>query len=350
MSQRRDVVMLSGSYWPREGGQERQTKFVLEELSRRGWRCAVVTQALPDHPRHETINGVEVHRVGLLWAFRNVPRLGMVIAAGGAIEAAVRLRPRTIWSMMLGSQALAGAVASGLVGARHVVRIAGGGSEAHRSEAYARAASPLARVAITALLATRPVMTAPARHLLKDVEDTFDTEGVEMAVVPNGVVPAPPSSGRERVALWYARSGPDAGDELFRAVAERLPQERFKVMGRRVEDVPDNVENLGWVDHPEELMGRVGVLMNTQRTEGSPNAALQAISAGTPVVGFDNAGIVELAADHPRHVRAVPFDDTDAMASAVQAVLEEGGGLPPAAVPTPDEVATRWAAILEGTR
>lgn len=350
MNSRCDVVLISGSFWPRQGGAERQARVVLGSLVRHGWRCAVVTQALPGEPRRDSIDGIEVYRVGSKLALSRSPRVGMVTAAAASLTQAVALRPRVIWTLMLGSQSLVGAVAARIAGARHVLRLTGGGTQEHRSEPLVRAASPASRLAVQALLRTGPTVVAPARHLLKDLYESFDAEGVSMQVIPNGVTVSEEGVRRRPAVLWYARAGSETSDSVFREVARRLPDVEFCVMGREVEALPANATSLGWVKHPERLMREVTALINTSRTEGSPNAALQAIAAGASVVGFENLGILELMEDYPDHVSVVPQGDAVAMADAIQQVLSAPTAPPVAAVPTPATVVERWRQLFKETR
>lgn len=82
-----------------------------------------------------------------------------------------------------------------------------------------------------------------------------------------------------------------AGDGPDRASVERLI--RTGSAGRRV-------TLLGWVENPYEVLAAADAFVFPSRTEGRPNAVMQAMRAGLPIVASDIAAHRELAGDPAR--------------------------------------------------
>jgi glycosyltransferase involved in cell wall biosynthesis len=345
------VVLVCGSFAPREGGAERQMRAVLAGLSRSGYECHVVTQRLPDSPKSESIDGISVHRVGSFSAFNVHPRVGMVAYLLAALGASLRLRPGHIVSLQVGAASLAGSVVSRLVRCPHTVRLTGGGSARFRSEAFARSATLNGRLVTSLVLNRRKaVLVAPARHLIADFEECFPHLRASRRVVPNGVpvLPQPPPTRRRTGVVWYSRRGSEQTESLFLQVARRCDSVPFRVIGTEIRGVaPPNVEQLGWVDQPMRAMWEARVLLNTSPYEGSPNVALQALATGCRVVGRDNAGMRELRERYGEAVRLVADGDAESLAEEVRrAVAAES--LSPAPVVTTDDARGQWQSLLEG--
>jgi glycosyltransferase involved in cell wall biosynthesis len=103
------------------------------------------------------------------------------------------------------------------------------------------------------------------------------------------------------------------GEGPYRAELERLAghaglADRFHLLGRR-DDVP-------------RLLKLADVFVFPSRTEGLPNALLEAMAAGLPVVTTDAPGCRDLIA-HGRTGLIVPVDDAAALAREVERVLSD---------------------------
>ena len=349
---RTDVLLSAASFWPREGGAERQMKHVLSRLTRSGLSCVVVTQVLPGQPRRTEVDGVRVVRVGSTRLLRRAPRLGNVVWALCQSLTILRLRPRATISLQLGVASAAVAVTAGVRRRRHVVRLTGGGTLTFPSEPWVRRSTLVGRLVVRVVARRQVLLVAPAQHLIDDFAEAFPRHRLAMRVVPNGVDAIEPTqllAGTERHGVvWYARGGAVRSGQAFSAVAGACPDLDFVAIGHTSEVEPaDNVASLGWVDDPVGVLGAARVLLNTSPTEGMPNTVVQALSAGMRVVGPPNQGLSELARAYPDRVTLVDVGDPVLTGEVLRRA--HSGRLPePVVVPSAAEVADTWQEILVG--
>lgn len=341
------VVLVAGSFHPREGGAERQMRMVLSRFAEGGHQVSVLTQAIEGRPLSEEIDGIRVTRIGPIALYRRLPRIAHLWFAVAAAVRLTAIAPRTAVSLQFGAASAATAMAGRLrPGIRRVVRLTGGGTTVHRSEPYARASSARGRMLVRLACAGRPTLVAPAHHLLDDFRTVFPAIDLDLQRAPNGVREV--TVGDVDVArdvVWYSRRGSERSVEAFLRVAESLPQLTFTVMGAELDTVPPNVTQVGWVSEPEQCIAGHRILLNTSPREGMPNTALQALSVGTRVAGYANAGLEELRSLYPDAVRTVDLDDVEGLASAVQDAV----ALPRVAeqpVPTEEDVVRFWRELV----
>lgn len=79
----------------------------------------------------------------------------------------------------------------------------------------------------------------------------------------------------------------------------------------------------GFVRNPFPWMHRAAVCVSSSVTEGCPNALMQALACGTPVVGTDCAGGSAEILEHGKWGRLTPVGDPEAMAQAILAALDD---------------------------
>jgi len=96
--------------------------------------------------------------------------------------------------------------------------------------------------------------------------------------------------------------------------------------------IRDHVDLVGFQDNPFGWMAASDVFVSASRYEGFPNALVQAMACGLPVVSTDcPTGPREILEDG-RWGRLVPVNDAEALASAIIKTLDD---------PTPPDVRTR---------
>jgi len=140
---------------------------------------------------------------------------------------------------------------------------------------------------------------------------------------------------QEFVVLWAGRFDPVKRLDLVIQCAEALRDvpARFLLAGDgperpRIEQLltrssaAGTVHLLGWRDDLDVLMAAADAFLLPSRTEGMPNAVLQAMAAGLPVVASDTPTLRELAGGGER-ICLVPRDQPKAFADALLALRAE---------------------------
>ena len=172
----------------------------------------------------------------------------------------------------------------------------------------------------------------------------LEREGVPASrihVIANGVtverfVPVP-GARPVRTILTVANLRPEKAHEVLLNAAAMLaparPELRVLVAGdgpRAAElralaatlGIADRVEFLGHVDDVPSLLGRAGAFVLPSRSEAFPNAAMEAMAAGLPVVASAVGGLLDLV-DHGRTGLLVPVDDAGGFAAAIEQLMAD---------------------------
>lgn len=347
------------------GGAERVVALLTERWARAGRDVTVVTLASP----RGDVNALapEVHRVSLDVAADSrsalegaVRGLGRVRALRAALAAA---RPDVAVSFMPETSVLTLLAAAG----RGLPVVVCERSEPRRAP-LARGWRTLRRVAYrgaSALVVQTEAAAAWARGLCPRVE-----------VVPNYVEPPPRTAraldgpGPKRlyaVGRLHAAKGFDLLLEAFARVAGERPdwslvvlgeggeRSRLEALARRL-GVEGRVALPGRVDRPIDHLVDGQAFVLSSRYEGFPNALLEAMSAGLPVVAFACPNGPAEAIAHGRDGLLVPPEDVAALAAALARVMDSpeerarlGGQAREIVVRYgPERILPRWTAVLEG--
>jgi glycosyltransferase involved in cell wall biosynthesis len=163
-----------------------------------------------------------------------------------------------------------------------------------------------------------------------------------VAVIPNCVVERGPVAPlHDPVVGMVANFHPPKDHRTFlRAAAlvvERVPTAEFHLIGAGPGEaaaralaqelgIADRVRFLGSLG-PEEVwaaLGRLGVSVLSTLSEGMPNAVLEAMLAGRPVVGTAVPGVKEIV-EHGVTGYLVPVRDASAMAAPITELLKDPG-------------------------
>lgn len=164
-------------------------------------------------------------------------------------------------------------------------------------------------------------------------------------VVPNPVAPAaaadaPGADSRHLVGphtiVGMGRLSPEKGFDLlidaFARIRASYPEWSLLILGEGEEralleariqalGLRDAVAMPGRVQHPDAVLRRAGLFVLPSRYEGFPNALLEAMACGLPVVAADcPSGPRQIVRDGVDGVLVRP-DDADALAAAVQRLL-----------------------------
>lgn len=179
------------------------------------------------------------------------------------------------------------------------------------------------------------------------------TSGLQQAGCPvfrtivNGVSPAPPPADRGAlVAEW----GLDPVRSLLVCVGRLAPAKNQRLAIQAMTSIPDaalvligdgpdrgrlaaeasrmglaqRVVFAGYREDARALIGAADVVVIPSRSEGLPNAALEAVAAGRPLVATAVRGLRDLLTDDVDAI-LVPPDDPPALATALRRVLTEPG-------------------------
>jgi glycosyltransferase involved in cell wall biosynthesis len=177
------------------------------------------------------------------------------------------------------------------------------------------------------------------------LRQVFATHGIEARILPNVVDLARFHPAGGEVAPGAAHVvvtrnletiyGVDVALRAFAQVRARVPGARLSIAGTGPErahleqlcrqlGLADAVSFLGRID-PDgmaTLLRGAQVALNASRVDNLPNALLEALASGVPVVSTDAGGIPWLLEDG-RTGRLTPVDDVEALAAAVAAVLQD---------------------------
>ena len=98
---------------------------------------------------------------------------------------------------------------------------------------------------------------------------------------------------------------------------------RLAAMARQA-GIADDVLLAGFVPNPFAWMRHAKVFVSSSLTEGCPNALMQALAVGTPIVSTDAAGGTSEILENGRWGRLVAVDAPGAMAAAIEECLDAG--------------------------
>jgi glycosyltransferase involved in cell wall biosynthesis len=278
-------------------------------------RSERVAAAVPALVRH-----LRANRPGALLSALDHANVAAVLArrlAGGRLRSVISMRamPTAVYgrTVSLGSRLLF-----------HGMRVAYPLADAVIANSAAVAADLSARIAL------RPERV----HVIHNPLDLARIASLADEALPPG---AAPDDGRPLILGVGALAPLKDFATLIRAFAlarsrhpcrlvllgEGLERARLTALAAEL-GVDAEVSMPGFVQNPFPWMRRARVLVSSSTTEGCPNAVMQALAVGTPVISTDSVGGAGEILGNGRWGRLVPVGDAVALAEAIGECLVSG--------------------------
>ena len=336
------ILILNSEYPPIGGGASNASAHLAAQLVRLRQQVTVLTAAYKDSPRDETLDGVRILRLPGLR--RRLDRstateqtIFMLSASLLGLAKVRNLHPDVVLAFFGAPSGVAAWFWSHFLTLPYIVSLRGGDVPGFRPYDFARQhrlLGPLLRRVWRR--AGRVVANSEGlRQLGADFEPRVTIE-----VIPNGVnldtFRSPQRAWDPPHLLFVGRIVYQKGlDHLITAMGELKDQPwRLDLVGDgpRVEKlkeqaaglgIADKVHFLGWLGRAElpKAYQQANLFVYPSRHEGMPNAVLEAMASGLPVLATRIAGNEELVTEETGLL--VPPEDPAALQSALKKLLSD---------------------------
>jgi glycosyltransferase involved in cell wall biosynthesis len=337
------ILILNSEYPPIGGGAGNASAHIAAQLEGMGHRVTVVTAQFDSLPHQEKHGGVTVYRVPALRRRqdRSTPLEQLAFIVSASVRA-VRLMSSFKPEITLAFFGVpSGAVAwllKALYGVPYIISLRGGdvpGFRPYDFGIYHRLIAPFLR-----LIWKHAMALVANSNGLRELANAFDPR-FEIPIIPNGVdfefyksadrdwsSPRLLSVGRvvHQKGLDLAMRALDGLKQLnwewhIAGDGPQLPglQALAKELG-----IGDRVHFLGWQSRGQliEAYKQANVFLFPSRHEGMPNAMLEAMASGLPVVASCIAGSEELVLDRKTGY-LFPSEDIESLQAALRQILSD---------------------------
>ncbi|MDY0884062.1 glycosyltransferase family 4 protein [Dongia soli] len=347
MAQKRRLLLINYEFPPLGGGAGTATLNIARELTALGAEVTVLTSAFAGLPKREMMHGYEVIRIPTLR--RRKDRCSVVEMTVFIISAAFHCLPIArgiradiaivFFSIPCGP---IGYLLKRILGLPYIVSLRGGDVPGYLGKElafYHWLTAPLTRLVwrqAAHVVANSGGLQQLARQALPEIKIEVIPNGVDL----NSFVPAQhPASGGPLALLSVGRLHVQKGlDVLLQAMAKLPPQLRDACRLILVGDGPERgplqelasqlglsqlIEFRGWVDRAEiaAIYAAADLFVFPSRDEGMPNAVLEAMASGLPIVATRISGSEELVVEGGNGL-LVEVDDAEALAAALGRLIE----------------------------
>jgi glycosyltransferase involved in cell wall biosynthesis len=317
-------VLLVGPLPPPAGGMANQTRQLAELLRGEGAQVEVAQVNAPYRPAWAgRIKGVRA-------VFRLVPYLAQLWRGCGRVDV-VHVMANSGWSWHLFAAPAVWIAA--LRGTPVVVNYRGGEADTflQRAGAWVR---PTMRRASALVLPSTFLLEVFARHGMpgRIVPNIIDLDRFRPAAAPRPAGEGPHLVVARNLERIY---GNDTVLKAFARILENFPDARLSVAGSGPEaaalgelarnlGIAERVSFTGRLDRDQmaALYRDAHLMVNASRVDNMPNAVLESLASGVPVVTTNVGGIPHIVRDRDTAMLVAP-DDADAMAAAAVEVLTD---------------------------
>ena len=183
-------------------------------------------------------------------------------------------------------------------------------------------------------------LVVQSERIRKHIGTAFGARSI--AVIPNAVekmepFPAERESAEKRI-LAMGRLVPQKGFDLliesFSRLAEKFPDWSLTILGegperRKLEELiqqkhlADRILLSGWLNNPQDTLKQSDLFVLSSRFEGFPNALLEAMACGLPVISFDcDSGPADIIRDGVDGI-LVPAENVESLTAAIERLLSD---------------------------
>ncbi|HVJ33101.1 MAG TPA: glycosyltransferase family 4 protein [Terriglobia bacterium] len=344
MAEKPSLLLINYEFPPLGGGAGTATLNIARELVQLGARVTVLTSAFSGLPRDEELHGYRVIRIPTLRRRKDrCSVFEMIIFMLSAAIFAIPIARKTHAQVTIAFFSIpCGPIAYLLkrfLGIHYIVSLRGGDVPGYLGEELAffhRLTAPLTRLIwrnASDVVANSEGLQQLARRALPEAD---------IAVVPNGVdfvkfLPGTDCIRPTLSLLFVGRLHMQKGLDTLLQALYRLPPEyrnyRLIIVGDGPERDPltqlaaalqltAQIDFLGWVDreHIPGVYADADAFVFPSRDEGMPNAVLEAMAAGLPIVATRISGSEELVTSQGNGF-LVAVDDIPALTEALRQVI-----------------------------
>jgi glycosyltransferase involved in cell wall biosynthesis len=130
-----------------------------------------------------------------------------------------------------------------------------------------------------------------------------------------------PEKGYDVLLRAFACIAPEFEDWTLSIVGEGPERESLSALAANL-GLQHRLTMSGWTAEPDQVLAQAALFVSSSRYEGFPNALLEAMGAGLPVVSTACTGSAEIVADGINGV-LVPVDDVQALACGMRRVMRD---------------------------
>jgi glycosyltransferase involved in cell wall biosynthesis len=335
------ILILNSEYPPIGGGAGNASAHIATQLEKMGHTVMVVTAQFGTLPAQEKQDGVFVYRVPALRRRQDrsnpLEQIAFIVSASFWT---LRRLPRFQPDATLAFFGIPSGVVAWLLKAfykiPYIVSLRGGdvpGFRPYDFRTYHRLMAPLLRV-----IWKNAARVVANSNGLRQLANAFDAR-FEIPVIPNGIdLHAYTSRDRDwsfprllSVGRIVHQKGLDLAMRALGGLKELSWEWRIAGDGPQMDflqslakelGIQDRIHFLGWQSREQliESYKQANVFLFPSRHEGMPNAMLEAMASGLPVIASCIAGSEELVL-HEKTGYLVPSEDTESLRAALRKLL-----------------------------